>query len=125
MLQKYEQVKDKYKDEVLDTTLYKIAVQRFHNHSSFDFEKLKGDPDNIDKHLVSYIKGFSVNVREIFEFFEFENEIEKMHEVDILYLVISKFCEVNLYPDTVPNEEMGPIFENLICCFKWCKKHRA
>jgi len=114
VLQKYEQVKDKYKDEALDTTLNKVAGQRFHNHSPLDFEKLKGDPDNIDKHLVSYIKGFSANVREIFEFFEFENEIEKMREANILYLVVSKFCEVNLHPDEVPNEKMGLIFENLI-----------
>jgi len=114
VLRKYEQVKDKYKDEALNTLLNKAAGQRFHNHSPLDFEKLKGDPDNIEKHLVSYIKGFSANVRTIFEFFEFENEIEKMREANILYLVISKFCEVDLHPDTVPNEEMGQIFENLI-----------
>ena len=94
--------------------LNKAAGQRFHNHSPLDFEKLKGDPDNIDKHLVSYIKGFSANVRDIFEFFEFENEIEKMREANILYLVVSKFCDVDLHPNAVPNEQMGLIFENLI-----------
>jgi len=88
--------------------------QRFHNHSPLDFEKLKGDPDNIEKHLVSYIKGFSKNVREIFDFFEFENEIERMREASILYLVVSKFCDVDLHPNSVPNEQMGLIFENLI-----------
>ena len=58
------------------------AGQRFHNHSPLDFEKLKGDPDNVEKHLVSYIKGFSKNVRDIFDFFEFENEIERMREAE-------------------------------------------
>ena len=82
--------------------LNKAAGQRFHNHSPLDFEKLKGDSDNIDKHLVSYIKGFSANVRRIFEFFEFENEIERMRESDILYLVVSKFCDVDLHPNAVP-----------------------
>jgi type I restriction enzyme M protein len=53
-------------------------------------------------------------VRRIFEFFEIENEIEKMREANILYLVVSKFCDVDLHPDTVPNEQMGLIFENLI-----------
>jgi len=114
VLRKYEQVKDKYKDEALDATLNKAADQRFHNHSPLDFEKLKGDPDNIEKHLVSYINGFSSNVRKIFEYFEFEKEIEKMHEANILYLVVSKLCDVDLHPDKVPNEEMGLIFENLI-----------
>lgn len=100
--------------DALDRVLNRAAGQRFHNHSPLTFEKLKGDPDNIEKHLVSYIKGFSANVRTIFEYFEFETEIEKMREANILYLVVSKFCDVNLHPDVVPNEEMGLIFENLI-----------
>jgi len=100
--------------DALDSALNAAAGQRFHNHSPLDFSKLKGDPDNIEKHLVSYIKGFSANVRRIFEFFEFEVEIEKMREANILYLVVSKFSDVNLHPKNVPNEEMGRIFENLI-----------
>ena len=104
----------KVKGEALDQRLNKAAGQRFHNHSYLNFEKLKGDPDNIENHLVSYIKGFSKNVRDIFEFFEFENEIERMREANILYLVVSKFCDVDLHPNTVPNEQMGLIFENLI-----------
>jgi type I restriction enzyme M protein len=104
----------KLNDDALDKLLNRAAGQRFHNHSPLTFERLKGDPDNIEKHLVSYIKGFSANVRTIFDFFEFESEIEKMREANLLYLVVSKFCDVDLHPDTVPNEEMGLIFENLI-----------
>jgi len=104
----------KVEGDALDRRLAKVAGQRFHNHSPLDFEKLKGDPDNIEKHLVSYIKGFSANVRTIFDFFEFEVEIEKMREANILYLVVSKFCDVDLHPNAVPNEQMGLIFENLI-----------
>ena len=37
-----------------------------------------------------------------------------MREANILYLVVSKFCDVDLHPNTVPNEQMGMIFENLI-----------
>lgn len=100
--------------DALDTTLNKVAGQRFHNHSPLDFAKLKGDPDNLNKHLVSYINGFSANVRRIFDYFEFGTEIEKMHEANILYLVVSKFADVDLHPLNVPNEQMGLIFENLI-----------
>jgi type I restriction enzyme M protein len=101
-------------DDALDRILNNAAGQRFHNHSPLDFEKLKGDPDHIAEHLVSYISGFSANVRTIFDFFEFETEIDKMREANILYLVVSKFCDVDLHPNTVPNEQMGLIFENLI-----------
>ena len=111
----YERLKGgKVRGEALDQRLNKAAGQRFHNHSPLGFEKLKGDPDNIEKHLDSYIKGFSRNVRDIFDFFEFENEIERMREANILYLVVSKFCDVDLHPASVPNEQMGLIFENLI-----------
>ncbi len=37
-----------------------------------------------------------------------------MREANILYLVVSKFCDVDLHPARVPNEQMGLIFENLI-----------
>ncbi len=107
--------KDRYQGAALDRRLNKVAGGSFHNHSSLDFEKLKGDPDNIAQHLVSYIQGFSANVRRIFiDHFDFETEIEKMREANILYLVVSKFCDVDLHPDRVPNEQMGHIFENLI-----------
>src|ERR1700722_12756369 len=103
----------KIEGEALDARLNKASGQRFHNHSPLDFEKLKGDPDQVALHLVSYYKGFSANVRRIFEFFEFENEIEKMRESNILFLVVSKFCDVDLHPDQVLNGQMGLIFENL------------
>ena len=100
--------------QALDARLNRIAGQRFHNHSDLDFQKLRSDPDNVGSHLASYIHGFSQNVREIFEFFEFENEIDRMAEANILYLVVSKFGSVDLHPANVGNEQMGLVFENLI-----------
>ena len=104
----------KLEGDALDSVLNRAAGQRFHNRSSLTIERLKGDPDNIAGHLVGYIQGFSANVRRIFEYFEFEAEIEKMRESNLLYLIVSKFCDVDLHPDRVPNEQMGLIFENLI-----------
>ena len=114
VLAEYERSRGKFEGRALEVKLNNAARQRFHNHSPLDFEKLKGDPDNIAPHLVSYIQGFSANVRRIFEYFEFETEIEKMQESNVLYLVVSKFCDVDLHPDRVPNEQMGLLFENLI-----------
>jgi type I restriction enzyme M protein len=104
----------KLADDALDRILNKSAGHRFHNRSPLDFQRLKGDPDNIDKHLTSYINGFSANVRRIFDYFEFGNEIERMREANILYLVIKEFCDVDLHPKAVPNDQMGLVFENLI-----------
>ena len=115
VLAEYERRKGgKVEGEALDLRLNRAAGQRFHNRSPLDFKKLVGDPDNIERHLVSYVNGFSRNVRGIFEFFAFENEIERMREANLLYLVVSRFGSVDLHPDTVPNAQMGLIFENLI-----------
>lgn len=114
VLVRYEQIRDRFEGEALDSVLNRVAGQRFHNHSPLDFEKLKGDPDNIDKHLVSCINSFSANVRRIFERFDFAAEIERMREANILFLVISKFCDIDLHTDAVDNIEMGLLFEDLI-----------
>ncbi|MCP4396962.1 MAG: SAM-dependent DNA methyltransferase [bacterium] len=114
VLAEYNRWKGKFEGEALDKMLNRASGQRFHNRSPLDFEKLKGDPDNIDKHLSSYINAFSQNVRSIFERFNFFVEIERMREANILYLVISKFCDVDLHPDVVDNIRMGLLFEDLI-----------
>ena len=114
VIAEYKRRSPKLKGPALEARLNRAAEQRFHNRADLDFETLMGDPDKIADHLASYISGFSQNVRDIFEFFEFENEIERMSEANILYLVVSKFANVDLHPDTVPNARMGLIFENLI-----------
>lgn len=114
VLTRYAQLKDKHEGPALDLALNTISGQRFHNHSPLSFDKLKGDPDNVHLHLTSYINGFSENVRKIFERFEFTGEIERMREHNILFLVIKKFCEVDLHPGVVDNIEMGLLFEDLI-----------
>src|ERR1700687_5536863 len=55
-----------WRGHALEQVLYKTAGQPFHTRSPLTFEKLKGDPDHIDRHLTSYINGFSGNVRRIF-----------------------------------------------------------
>lgn len=116
VLKEYQQLDSKYhgQDGVIDSRLNKISKQQFHNHSPLTFERLRGAPDSIANDLVSYINGFSKNVRRIFEYFEFEKEIERMSEANILYLVVSRFSTVDLHPNTVSNTDMGKIFEHLI-----------
>ena len=119
VLRKHEQIKGKFEGEALDTMLNKVSGQKFHNHSPLNFEKMKGAPETIANDLISYIRGFSSNVQRIFDFFEFEKEIEIMNEANILYLVVSQFSNVDLHPQRtdgtgVSNIEMGLIFENLI-----------
>lgn len=55
--------------------LNRVAGQQFHNTSKFDFQSLKGDPDNIAANLTHYIKSFSSKAREIIDSFKFEEQI--------------------------------------------------
>lgn len=115
VLAEYERRKGgRLENDALDRILNKASGHRFHNHSKMNFQSLIGDPDRLNDHLKVYIRSFSANVQKIFEYFEFDSEIDRMHEANILYLVIKDFCKVDLHPNTVPNEQMGLIFENLI-----------
>lgn len=108
---------DKHKDrpaEVQEKLLNRAANQQFHNISKLDFQKLKSDPNHIAKNLVHYIKSFSGRARSILDHFGFSEHIEKLDKANRLYLVISKFAEIDLHPDNVSNQEMGYIFEELV-----------
>ncbi len=109
----------------LEPILNTIAKQSFHNKSRFTFEKLKGDPNNIAANLTNYIKGFSKKALQIIEHFQFENHIAKLEKADRLFLVISKFCDINLHPKKVSNIEMGYIFEELIRKFNEASNEEA
>jgi type I restriction enzyme M protein len=98
----------------VDPILNRAAGVPFHNTSKLTFARLKDDPSKIASNLASYIKSFSMNVREIFERFGFEEHITKLDDHNRLFLVVSKFCDMPLHPDVVPNIEMGYIFEELI-----------
>jgi type I restriction enzyme M protein len=98
----------------LDPILNKVAGYSFHNRSQYDFEKLIADPNNIAANLRDYINGFSADAREIIEQFEFDNQIARMDDNNLLYMVVKRFQEVDLHPDKVSSMEMGYMFEELI-----------
>jgi type I restriction enzyme M protein len=69
VLKKHGQLEAVGKIKNVDATLNAFAKDRhgeslgFHNHSPLDFKLLKGDPDNVGRHLLDYINGFSENIR--------------------------------------------------------------
>jgi type I restriction enzyme M protein len=97
-----------------DPFLRRKSGQSFYNTSPLDLPKLLGDPDNVAPNLTSYIQGFSPEVRDIFERFEFHNQIDRLAKAKLLFQVAQKFASVDLHPDAVDNSEMGAVFEELI-----------
>lgn len=98
----------------LDPILNKVAGFNFHNKSQFNFDKLIADPNNIAANLRNYINGFSEDAREIIEQFEFDNQITKMDDNNLLFMVVKRFQEIDLHPDKISSMEMGYLFEELI-----------
>lgn len=109
-----EKVVEFAKTEDIEALLNNVAGYRFSNKSQYDFEKLLDDPDNIKANFEAYIQGFSSNIREIIENFEFAGEIKKLDDNNLLFLVIKEFANIDLHPEVVSNQEMGYIFEELI-----------
>ncbi len=100
--------------ENLDPQLRTIAGFAFYNTSRYDFEKLLADAPHLAANLRNYIAGFSPNMREVLEKFDFDNTISKLDEAGLLFQVLERFKNVDLHPDRIDNPTMGTIFEELI-----------
>ena len=85
---------------------------KFYNASPLQFSQLSANQIGEDLH--SYIQGFSVDAREIFDNFKFDEFIDQLQDANLLYKVVEKFAEFDLSIDAVSNHEMGLLFEELI-----------
>ena len=105
---------EKLSDKVKDLTLNKIAGTNFHNRSRFDFAKIVADPNHVAANLRNHINGYSASAREIIEYFNFDDQIERMDDpkVEILFQVVKKFTEIDLAD--MDSMQMGYVFEELI-----------
>lgn len=105
---------EKHTEEAKDIILNKIAGENFHNRSKYDFKKLKAEPGAIAANLRNYINGFSAGAREIIEYFNFDDQIDRMDDPqsDILFQVVKKFAEIDM--SDMDTMEMGYVFEELI-----------
>ncbi len=108
------QARFKGKLENLDPQLRKASGFAFYNTSRYDFEKLLADAPHLAANLRNYIAGFSPNMREVLEKFDFDNTISKLDEAGLLFQVLERFKNVDLHPDQIDNPTMGTLFEELI-----------
>ena len=94
--------------------LLRITGRGFYNTSPLDMKRLMGDQDHIASNLEAYIQGFSPDVRDIFERFDFYIQVDRLAKAGLLYQVTERFANINLHPDRVDNHQMGLVFEELI-----------
>ncbi len=111
-LEKDDKAKTKNYTELRELKLNKISGYRFHNRSKYTLKKLVADATNLQPNLRNYINGFSIQGREIFEYFEFDKQIAKLDEGNLLFEVTKQFSEKS-YKD-LDTLGMGYVFEHLI-----------
>jgi type I restriction enzyme M protein len=97
----------------VDPLLTRAANAQFYNVSPLTMPKLLEDAPNIDN-LHSYLLAFSSGARDVLEKFDLPTQIDRLDQANLLYLVVSRFCDVDLHPDVVSNLEMGYLYEELI-----------
>ena len=114
----------------VEETLNTMVELPFYNISNFNLQDLKHETNrqNLKKNFEEYLNGFSDNIKDILEKFDFNSQIRKMTNAGILGSVIEKFTskEMNLSPyDEVnskgevvrrglDNHAMGTLFEEII-----------
>ncbi len=94
--------------------LLRVTGRGFYNTSPLDMKRLMGDQDHIAANLEGYIQGFSPDVRDIFERFDFFTQVGRLARAGLLYQVTERFANIELHPDRVDNHQMGLVFEELI-----------
>jgi type I restriction enzyme M protein len=113
-----------------DQALRQAAGQSFYNTSNFTLRDLRSraSQQQLKADFEAYLDGYSPNVQEIVDNFEFRNQIPRLSKADALGTLIEKFLDpsINLSPNPVlngdgsqkypalDNHAMGTIFEELV-----------
>jgi len=101
-----------------DQALRQAAGQAFYNTSRFTLRDLKAraSQQQLKADFEAYLDGFSPNVQDILENFEFRNQIPRLSKADALGTLIEKFLspDIDLSPRGLDNHGMGTIFEELV-----------
>src|SRR5712692_5560552 len=111
-----------------EVALRQASGQAFYNTSEFTLRRLRDSPKQLRANFTDYLDGFSANVQEIIEKFDFRNQLKKLDAADVLGHLIEKFIDpnINLSPNPAPdgqgniklpgldNHGMGYVFEELI-----------
>src|SRR5256886_7278334 len=121
---------DKAKIVHQDQALRQAAGQAFYNTSTFTLRDLKAraSQQQLKADFEAYLEGFSPNVQDILENFEFRNQIPRLSKADALGTLIEKLLspDINLSPNPVLNVDgsikhhgldnhgMGTVFEELV-----------
>ncbi|MGW5227783.1 type I restriction-modification system subunit M [Nocardia niigatensis] len=102
-----------YSDSGHEALLMVAAGQPFYNTSSLSLESALYDMERTARNLREYINGYSRNIQEVLNQFDFDRVIDQLDRSHLLRQVVEHFCSVDLGA-AVTSEEMGSSFEELV-----------
>jgi type I restriction enzyme M protein len=112
-----------------DAALRQAAGQDFYNTSNFRLQDLRAanTQTQLRQNFEAYLDGFSPNVQEILENFEFRNQVPRLTKADALGALIEKFLDpaLDLSPAGLDNHGMGSVFEHLVRLFNEANNEEA
>lgn len=113
VLETYEDVKG---FDLPDKFLKEASGYDFYNTSPYTFTNLIADSENIEDNFREFLNGFSENIIDVLDNFEFDREIRKLANSNMLFLIIQEFNKKESYmgPDRISSVDMGYIFEELV-----------
>jgi len=94
--------------------LRKVSGHSFYNTSPLDLAAILGDTKKVAANLTTYINSFSPSARDVLDRYGLIDRIKKLEEKGILYSLVARFADLDLNEETVSNESMGYIFEELL-----------
>lgn len=100
-----------------EAALRAAAGQDFYNTSGFNLRDLRSASSaRLKLNFEAYLDGFSDNVQEILDNFEFRNQIPRLTKADALGTLLEKFLDpgLDLSPTGLDNHGMGTVFEELV-----------
>jgi type I restriction enzyme M protein len=97
-----------------EAILNSVSGHNFYNVSPFNLTKILQDPNKVSSNLNTYIHAFSPSASEVLDKYGFPEKIKKLEDADLLYQIVSKFADLDLSEESVSNEAMGYIFEELL-----------
>ncbi len=99
-----------------DRQFERVTGYKFYNLSHFTFNNLLDDADNLESNFKNFLGGFSDNIQDIIENFEFNIHIDRMVKSGVLYEVLKEFNTEKGYfgPEQISAVDMGYVFEELV-----------
>ncbi|CCK78186.1 type I restriction-modification system subunit M [Desulfobacula toluolica] len=108
-------VKDKNILELVKKLELNSKKAPFSNTTAWTLEKICAeDPTLMEKNFRAYINGFSDNVQEIIEHFNYREIIGRMVKNSRLSPILNQYAKEPLGPDELTNLEMGYVYEELL-----------